>query len=357
MTGQPDFERFRKVVLRQGEPDRVPFVELFHDHEIMEAILGETVPFPRAGEPETVKRYHKARLKFWLELGYDYISVSPGFHFPRKEILSEDFGALKRSVRSWVDESHGIIENWEEFDRYPWPRPEDVDYSAFEIVAKLLPDGMKIVATTSGVLEWAMWLMGYAPFAYTLHDDPALVQALFDRIGGLFVAIYRSLAPMDAVGALWLGDDMGHKHSTLISAKHLRHYAFPWQQRLAQIAHTAGKPFLLHSCGLLDEVMEDLIEHVGIDAKHSFEDVIVPVWEFKQRFGNRIAVLGGVDMNLLTSGTEDEVRVYVRRVLERCAPGGGYALGSGNSVANYVPVRNFLAMLGEGNRFNGKCER
>ena len=37
-----------------------------------------------------------------------------------------------------------------------------------------------------------------------------------------------------------------------------------------------------------------------------------------------------------------------RRILEACMPGGGYALGSGNSVANYVKVENFLAMLDEG---------
>ena len=55
--------------------------------------------------------------------------------------------------------------------------------------------------------------------------------------------------------------------------------------------------------------------------------------------------LGGIDVGVLARATEEEVRQYTRRVLEQCAPGGGYALGSGNSVANYVPVRNFLAML------------
>jgi uroporphyrinogen decarboxylase len=42
----------------------------------------------------------------------------------------------------------------------------------------------------------------------------------------------------------------------------------------------------------------------------------------------------------------------VRRILEECAPGGGYLLGSGNSVTNYVPVENFLAMLDEGLKFS-----
>jgi uroporphyrinogen decarboxylase len=54
---------------------------------------------------------------------------------------------------------------------------------------------------------------------------------------------------------------------------------------------------------------------------------------------------------VLAGGTEDDVRAYVRRVLDECGPGGGYVLGSGNSVANYVPVRNFVAMVQEGHRW------
>jgi len=41
----------------------------------------------------------------------------------------------------------------------------------------------------------------------------------------------------------------------------------------------------------------------------------------------------------------------VRETLAVCQPGGGYCLGTGNSVANYVPVENYLAMLDEGRKF------
>jgi uroporphyrinogen decarboxylase len=97
--------------------------------------------------------------------------------------------------------------------------------------------------------------------------------------------------------------------------------------------------------------MEDLIDDVGIDAKHSFEDVILPVGEAKKRWGQRIAILGGIDMDYLCRHSEEEVRAYTRHVIEVCAAGGGYALGTGNSVANYVPLRNYLAMLAEGARY------
>ena len=43
---RPDFERLRKVLLRQGQPDRLPFIELFADREIMEAVIGEKIPVP-----------------------------------------------------------------------------------------------------------------------------------------------------------------------------------------------------------------------------------------------------------------------------------------------------------------------
>jgi uroporphyrinogen decarboxylase len=45
------------------------------------------------------------------------------------------------------------------------------------------------------------------------------------------------------------------------------------------------------------------------------------------------------------------VRKRVRDTLDACMPGGGYCLGTGNSVANYIPVENYLAMLDEGRRY------
>ena len=65
-------------------------------------------------------------------------------------------------------------------------------------------------------------------------------------------------------------------------------------------------------------------------------------------YGKWIALLGGADVDILCRLTEDDLRAHVREILCACMPGGGYALGTGNSMANYVPVRNYLAMLDEG---------
>ncbi len=58
--------------------------------------------------------------------------------------------------------------------------------------------------------------------------------------------------------------------------------------------------------------MPDLVDDVGIDAKHSYEDAILPAPEFHARWGDRIGVLRGRDLNILSGGSEAEVRILTR---------------------------------------------
>jgi uroporphyrinogen decarboxylase len=121
----------------------------------------------------------------------------------------------------------------------------------------------------------------------------------------------------------------------------------PWHKRFAAMAHQRGLPYFLHSCGNLAKIMEDLIIEVGIDGKHSFEDAILPVEDFQRRYGDRIAVLGGVDVHRLTTGTPEQVRQRVRFLIDTCGGRGRYAIGSGNSIPSYIPLENYLTMVDE----------
>lgn len=346
----PDFSRLKKALLREGEPDRVPFYELFADPEVVNAVA-DNLDLVDPRHRREVEAIGDKVIRFYYMLGYDYVPAGAGINLPRHNVLqAPDTAELSRGMRTWVDEHRGTIETMEDFDKYPWPSPEEIDLSHIEYLGKNLPDGMMVIGSTSGVLENVTWLMGYEVLSFALYDNPELVEAMFQKVGQLLVAAHEAMAQMDCVGALVLGDDMGFKTSTLISPEHLRRYVLPWQKRIAEAAHKHGKPLILHSCGNLEEIMDDLIDYVGIDAKHSFEDEIMPVTEFKRRYGDRIAVLGGVDVGFLCRATPEQVREYVRKVLEECMPGGGYCLGTGNSVANYIKLENYLTMLDEGLR-------
>jgi uroporphyrinogen decarboxylase len=174
-----------------------------------------------------------------------------------------------------------------------------------------------------------------------------LVAAVAERIGELMTGFYRHLLDLDHVVAIFPGDDMGFRTGTLVAPAVLRRYCLPWHKRFAAMTHAKGLPYFLHSCGNVLAIMEDLIADVGIDGKHSYEDAIIPVQDFQARYGDRIAVLGGLDINILAAQPPDEVRRYTRRLMETCGARGRYAIGSGNSVPSYIPVENYLAMVDE----------
>lgn len=333
---KPDFTRLRKVLTRDGEPDYLPFYELFADAEIMQAVLGK-------------KLTHATAVEYQYKLGYDYAVAGIAYGYPKTLLHTEDTALLSRGQRNFIDDNHGMIENRTDFNLYKWPVITDEIYAGINETCRYLPDGMKIIISLpGGILENVMWLMGYVPFSYALHEDEQLVGDMFEKIGNDFTRILASClahCDMTKIGAVVMGDDMGYNHSTMISPDHLRQYVFPWQKKLVEIAHNYDLPMILHSCGNLEEVMDDIIDYVGFDAKHSFEDKIMPVAEAKRRYGHRIAILGGIDMHVLSSCSAGEVRDYTSKVIADCAPGGGYALGTGNTVANYVPLDNFLAML------------
>ena len=223
-----------------------------------------------------------------------------------------------------------------------------MDFWPFEYINAHLPDGMGLLTChAAGVFEHLSQIMSLEGLAYALHDQPDLVEAVVDRIGELLLAFYRHLLDLDHVVAIFQGDDMGFRSGTLIAPAHLRAFCLPWLKRLAEATHARGRPFFLHSCGNLEAIMEDLLSDVRIDAKHSFEDAIMPVEDFQRCYGQRVGVLGGLDLNILSGASPENVRQRTRALIETCGARGRFAIGSGNSVPSYVPVENYLAMLEE----------
>ena len=135
---KPDFDRLKKVLLRQGEPDKVPFFELFADTEIMEVVTGEPmVKYAQTYTRDAREKYLKAQIKFYYELGYDYVYLGSPIGFElTKNISTQDTAELSRSQRGWVDEHHGVIENWQDFEKYKWPDVEKTDWTDAEFMAK-----------------------------------------------------------------------------------------------------------------------------------------------------------------------------------------------------------------------------
>jgi uroporphyrinogen decarboxylase len=368
MERQPNFENLRRTILRRGPPGPVPFIELLADLGMVEAVLGEKFPVDlrryldeafasvSADELQELPKAADMFVRFWYEMGYDYVPVPTELTFHRHLIPLADTAALPDWVggeRYWQDETSGPIQSWKDFEAYPWPKAEELRHIALQYVNAILPEGMKICVQLPAVFENLMYLMGLQSLCYALRDQADLVEAICQRLGELVTAVATQVVAWDNVGILFQGDDMGFLSGTLVSPDVIRRHILPHHKKIAEVAHGAGKLSLFHSCGNVYKLMDDFIDYVGVDAKHSFEDKILPVDEAYRRWGDRVAIMGGVDMDLLGRGTEEQVRARTREILEVCGvKGTGYCLGTGNSVANYIPVQNYLAMLDEGRRWN-----
>jgi len=355
----PDFAELERVLKGEQEPRRVHLVELLMDREVLQAIteryLGEPwIPWDRSTEG-LHEPYMRRLITLYYRLGFDYVPTGPIWaHHPRvRRRRTEDTAKLSRGGREWVDESRGIISSWKEFEQFPWDEVR-LDCSPSQVVARNLPEGMKMTVSVSLFEHIVENLVGYETFFYMLHDDPELAAQIFARWGHKVYDYYQAVIGMEKVGAIFHTDDLGFKTSTLVSPDALRQFVFPWFKKYAALAHDHEKMFWYHCCGNVYEngVIEDLIEDVKIDAFHSFQDVILSVTGFKDRYGDRVAALGGVDMDSLARLDEVSLRQYIRHILEKCMPGGRFALGSGNSVANYIPLSSYFVLLEESQQWH-----
>ncbi len=343
------------TVLRRGRPARLPMLEIKLDDEVQTELLGEPVIPWRKTDPIDRRRVAcRQHIGLMRRLGYDAFRIKAPQPFKAVKEKASDTAVRTRGQREWQSEHDGVIRSWADFERFPWPTEADLDFTFTQDMLRELPEGMGAIAYSSGVFEWSSWLMGLENFLIAFCEDRDLIRAITQRVGPVIFKALETMAQMEGIVAVWVADDLGFKTATMISPADLREFILPWHTLYAAMAHARGKPMLFHCCGNVKQIMLDLVETVRIDAKHSFEDLIQPVEEFSQQWQDRIAVIGGVDIDLLARKSEDVIVQRTQRILETCAPRGGYAAGSGNSIPNYVPVDHYLAMVETIHRYNGR---
>jgi len=339
MAFQSDY-RNMLAVLENRRPPRLPLYEHHISPLIMEQVLGVRFADLLAGDDRDLDEFFRQYCRFFQEMTYDTVSYEVGL-----APLLPDHGAI-------LGGRPGPIQNRADFERYPW---DDVARRywqqadrQFAALARNLPPGMRAVGGVGyGVFEISEDLVGFQHLAYMQADDAQLFADLYVRIGDLMTAIWADFLPRygEAFAICRMGDDLGFKTSTLVSPAIIRRHILPQYRRIIGLIKAAGKPFLWHSCGKIFSIMEDVIA-LGIDAKHSNEDIIAPFDEWIARYGERIGLLGGIDVDTLCQKTPQEIvnEVVVKATRFR-STARGYALGSGNSIPEYVPVQGYLAMI------------
>jgi uroporphyrinogen decarboxylase len=370
-TDKPDFEgRLLTAVFCRGEPDRVPLVEAGIDQSIKERFLGR----PIVGMVDEVD--------FWASAGYDFVPLSAGLRTiidaaihqessgrfesatgdPPSVAAAKRFAVERLSqrklttqkdsggIRTWAPEGLGFITSLDDLDAYPWPDPAELDYSTLHTIGSVLPDGMGTLPFAGAIFSSVMLMMGMETAMIEMAHESRLFQSLIAKVAEFQVEVVRHVLPIPATGGIWINDDLGHKTGLLVSPRLLRKYLFPHYRVIRDLTAARGLPLLLHSDGRITEILGDLVD-LGFNAIHPIDPNGMDIEETRRSVGRSVCLIGNLSLgHPLGLGSPSDVEVETEALIQKMAPGGGYCLSSGNSIPDYVPYENWLAMRDTGLR-------
>ncbi|MBW1733719.1 MAG: hypothetical protein JRJ09_05485 [Deltaproteobacteria bacterium] len=344
MDIKPDFEgRFRKVVNHQ-EADRVPLCEVLIDYSIQSRFLGRRVT---ADDME-------AQVEFWAKAGYDFIPIPVSMMTPggvtdeskitrvlREKVQKER--PEEKDPKAWNLEFTSFIHEPEDFEEFPWEAASELDFRNLYRAGDCLPEGMKVIAVSGKIFTLTWMLMGFQNFSVKVITDPEFVARLFRKVAEIQFSVLETILEKEYVGAVWVVDDLAFGTGPMISPEALREHVFSWYSKMAQRCHDEGRLFIMHTDGDVTSLMPDIID-TGIDLLQPIDPTCMDIVRMKREYGDRISLVGNVANELLRSGTPEEVREYTLHLLREAGPGGGYCVGSGNSVPVWARFENYMAM-------------
>ena len=347
MGFQPDYQNVVKAATNI-EVERIPLYEHIIDPVVMERVTGKKFADLRNGDDRDLDEFFRNYCQFFKDMGYDTVSYE------------ECIGPIMPGSGALGGHIKGVIQEREDFEKYPWDELPDRYFEIcgryFEALRRNMPEGMKAIGGVgNGIFECVQDLVGYEDLCYMRVDDPELYHDMFFKIGENNLKIWQRFLKEygDIYCVCRFGDDLGFKSATLLPDDDIRELILPQYRNIIQAVHDSNHPFLLHSCGCIFSVMEDIIA-TGINAKHSNEDQIArfPVWV--EKYGDRIGNFGGIDTDCVCRLDPQAMFEYIDDVVSKCKGHGGFAFGSGNSIPDYVPTEGFLAMNDAIRRIRGE---
>jgi uroporphyrinogen decarboxylase len=318
-------------VLRNEEPDRIPHFEWIVDRAVREAIVpGCTME------------------EFTVRMGLDAILTGPDFQ--REQIGENRYRNEWGVISEYAGEEHAVpidgpVKTREDFQRYAPPDPHAPGrYTSLEKLVKKYKGKLAIGVHLNDVFSIPRNLCGYEGILLAVALDPELVRSLVELSVEVNVEMAKEVARRGA-DFVFTGDDYASTEGPLMSPRAFRNLFAEPLKRVVAGFHEAGLPVIKHTDGNILPLL-DMILDANIDALDPIDPVAsLDIGQFKQKYGDRIALKGNVDCaHTLTFGDVAEVVRETKQVIRKAADGGGLILSSSNSIHSSVKPGNYLAM-------------
>jgi len=325
----PDKHRYLKAIAHV-QSEEVAFFEQEIDIAVAARILGRPLPWVRPFELPA-----KDYVQLNLLAGNDMVFWQRVWELGRKNMRDAE------GRKHYVD---GTLKTRHDLKRITFPDLGELRRGLEEVLEALSGTGMGLVYSPSQTPFIVTTAIGYQDYYEYLLTDPGFIHEFQARVHDYCLRTL-DLALGYPIDAVQVGAVLCSKTGPIFSRAMMEEFEFPSLRERIRMAKDRGLPVSIHQDGNVASLYPDFIA-MGVDVINPIEpcDGEQDIYRLKETYGDRIALHGNIDLNLLASGTPEQVRADTIEHLDRLAAGGGYICASSHNITQDIPLENFWAM-------------